>query len=77
MHEIRIPKFGMSTVEVDVTAVHVTEGQVVAVGDPIVDVDAEKTAATIDADVAGTVVDIRVETDGTYQVGDVVCVVAE
>jgi 2-oxoglutarate dehydrogenase E2 component (dihydrolipoamide succinyltransferase) len=73
VEEIRIPKFGMSTVDVDVTQIHITVGQAIAVGDPIVDVDTDKVTSTIESEVAGVVVEISVELDATYQVGDLVC----
>jgi 2-oxoglutarate dehydrogenase E2 component (dihydrolipoamide succinyltransferase) len=73
VEEVRIPKFGMSTVDVDVTQIHITVGQAIAVGDPIVDVDTDKVSSTIESEVAGIVVEIAVEVDVTYQVGDLVC----
>lgn len=73
MEEVRIPKFGMSTVDVDVTAIHISVGQAIAVGDPIVDVDTDKVTSTIESEIAGVVVEIAVESDATYQVGDLIC----
>ncbi len=73
MEEVRIPKFGMSTVEVDVTAVHVSVGQTIGVGDPIVDVDTDKVTSTIESEIAGVIIEIAVEVDETYQVGDLIC----
>jgi len=73
VEEVRIPKFGMSTVDVDVTQIYIAVGQAIAVGDPIVDVDTDKVTSTIESEVAGVVVEIAVELDATYQVGDLVC----
>ncbi len=73
MEEVRIPKFGMSTVDVDVTQIYIAVGQAIAVGDPIVDVDTDKVTSTIESEVAGVVVEVAVELDATYQVGDLVC----
>lgn len=73
MEEIRIPKFGMSTVEVDVTAIHVAVGQEIGLGDPIVDVDTDKVTSTIESEVAGVIIEVAVEVDETYQVGDLIC----
>ena len=73
MEEVRIPKFGMSTVDVDVIAIHISVGQAIAVGDPLVDVDTDKVTSTIESEVAGVVVEIAVEADATYQVGDLIC----
>lgn len=74
MHEIRIPKVGMSTVEVDITHLHVQVGQRVEVGDPIADIDTDKVTTTIEADAAGTVTEIAVTAGETYEVGDIICV---
>lgn len=73
MHEIRIPKYGMSTIEVDIVAVHAAVGQSVAIGDPIADIDTEKVSMVLESDSAGTVVEILVKDGDTAQVGDVVC----
>jgi pyruvate/2-oxoglutarate dehydrogenase complex dihydrolipoamide acyltransferase (E2) component len=73
VEEIRIPKFGMSTVDVDVTQIHITVGQAIAVGDPIVDVDTDKVTSTIESEIAGVIIEIAVEVDETYQVGDLIC----
>jgi pyruvate/2-oxoglutarate dehydrogenase complex dihydrolipoamide acyltransferase (E2) component len=73
VEEVRIPKFGMSTVDVDVTQIYIAVGQAIAVGDPIVDVDTDKVTSTIESEVAGVVVEVAVELDATYQVGDLVC----
>ncbi len=73
MHEIRLPKYGMSTIEVDVVELFVKVGQVLSVGDPVAEVDTEKVTMTLEADAAGVVTDIHVSGGETYQVGDVVC----
>ncbi len=73
MQEIRIPKYGMSTVEVDVTAVHVVVGQSVAMGDPLIDVETDKIVSTLESEFAGVVSEISVVPDATYEVGDLVC----
>ncbi|MGI8418066.1 MAG: biotin/lipoyl-containing protein [Nakamurella sp.] len=73
-HEIRIPKSGMSTVEVDITDLFVEVGQTVAIGDPIADIDTEKVTMTLEADAAGTVTKILVTAGDSREVGDVVCV---
>ena len=47
MHEIRIPKSGMSTVEVDITELFIEIGQSVAIGDSIAEIDTEKVTLTL------------------------------
>jgi pyruvate dehydrogenase E2 component (dihydrolipoamide acetyltransferase) len=75
--EIRFPKFGMSTVEVEVSSVFVTVGSSVEIGTPLVEVETDKVVTTVESDAAGIVSEIRVEPGGIYVVGDVVCVVSE
>ena len=48
MQEIRFPKFGMSTVEVEVVDVHVVLGGRVDVGSPVVDVETDKLLTTVE-----------------------------
>lgn len=71
--EIRVPKFGMSTVEVEVTQVFVTPGQILAIGDPVVEVETDKTIATIEAETGGTITQVIAEEGETYEVGDILC----
>lgn len=73
MIDIRIPKMGTSTVEVDVTNVMVTPGQHVSVGEPLVALESEKVSIDLEAEWAGTVVEVMVAAGNTYRVGDVVC----
>lgn len=76
MHEIRIPKSGMSTVEVDITQLYIEVGQLIAAGDPIAEIDTEKVTMTLEADAGGTVTEIRVAEGDSADVGDVVCILS-
>jgi pyruvate/2-oxoglutarate dehydrogenase complex dihydrolipoamide acyltransferase (E2) component len=71
MTEARIPKVGMSTLDVEVTEILVTVGQVVAVGDIMITVAADKIDLDVEALVAGTVSDIVVEVGEVIDVGQV------
>jgi pyruvate/2-oxoglutarate dehydrogenase complex dihydrolipoamide acyltransferase (E2) component len=71
--DIRIPKMGTSTVEVDVVGVLVKPGQHVSVGDPLVALESEKVSTELECEWAGTVVEVLVTQGNTYRVGDVVC----
>jgi pyruvate/2-oxoglutarate dehydrogenase complex dihydrolipoamide acyltransferase (E2) component len=75
--EIRIPKMGMSTVEVDILSVLVKPGDRVEVGQPLVEVESEKATFMVESDVAGTVAEVRVEEEDICEVGDVIVVVDE
>jgi len=50
---ITIPKWGMSMDEGTVTAWHIAEGEAVAAGDEVLDVESEKIAAAIEAKATG------------------------
>ena len=76
MHEIRIPKSGMSTVEDDITQLYIEVGQLIAAGDPIAEIDTEKVTMTLEADAGGTVTEIRVAEGDSADVGDVVCILS-
>ena len=77
MADIRIPKMGMSSVEVDVVKWEVRVGDIVEVGQPLVVVESEKVEMTIDAEIRGVVREIRVMEGETVEVGTVICRVEE
>ena len=72
MIEVRVPKLGMSTVEVDVAAVLVAPGDRVAAGQVLVEVEGEKTTLEVEAPAAGVVADVLVAEGDECNVGDVV-----
>ena len=77
MTDVRIPKMGMSTIEVDVLRVLVSEGQRVAPGDVLVEIESEKANYEVEAEVAGTVAELLVQEGDVRQVGDVVARIEE
>jgi pyruvate/2-oxoglutarate dehydrogenase complex dihydrolipoamide acyltransferase (E2) component len=77
MKEVRIPKMGMSTLEVDVLHVLVTPGQRVVAGDVLVEVESEKANYEIEAEVGGTVAEVLVKEGDVMEVGDVIARIAE
>ncbi len=77
MADVKIPKMGMSTVEVDVMKWRVAAGDKVSVGTPLVEIESEKAAMEIEAEVAGTVTEILVPEGETTKVGTVVCRINE
>ncbi|MCK9510796.1 MAG: hypothetical protein M0R28_06180 [Pigmentiphaga sp.] len=74
-HEIKIPKMGQSTVEVDLINWLVEEGQRVAAGAILAEIESEKATVEIESDVAGTVSEIRVRAGDTTEVGATICVI--
>jgi pyruvate/2-oxoglutarate dehydrogenase complex dihydrolipoamide acyltransferase (E2) component len=70
--EVRIPKMGMSTVEVDVVAVHVAPGDHVETDSIVVEVESEKANYEVEAGSAGTVKEVLVQVGDEANVGDVI-----
>jgi pyruvate dehydrogenase E2 component (dihydrolipoyllysine-residue acetyltransferase) len=70
--EVRIPKGGMSTVEVDVVAVHVAVGDAVEPSTVVIEVESEKATFDVEAGHAGIVREVLVREGDEARVGDVV-----
>lgn len=73
MHDVVIPKMGMSSVEVDIIEWHVAVGDAVERGTPLVDVESEKAILTIEAEEPGVVAEILLDEGSEAAVGDVIC----
>jgi len=69
--DVHIPKMGMSTVEVDVVAVHVAPGDRVEADTIVVEVESEKANYEVEAGTAGVVKEVLVEQGDEAKVGDV------
>ena len=72
MIDVQIPKMGMSTVEVDIVAVHVAPGDRVERDSIIVEVQSEKANYEVEAGTAGIVKEVLVREGEEAKVGDVV-----
>jgi len=72
--EIRVPKMGMDTTEVQVSKWLVTLGDTVAAGTPIVEVETEKVTFTVESETFGTITKITPPVGGTVAVGEILCV---
>jgi pyruvate/2-oxoglutarate dehydrogenase complex dihydrolipoamide acyltransferase (E2) component len=70
--DVQIPKMGMSTIEVDVVAVHVTSGDSVEPQTIVVEIESEKANFEIEAGHAGVVKEVLVREGDEAKVGDVV-----
>lgn len=73
MHEIKIPKMGQSTVEVDLISWLVKTGDRVEPGTLLAEVESEKATIEIESDVAGVVVEFLVGAGDVTEVGAVIC----
>jgi pyruvate/2-oxoglutarate dehydrogenase complex dihydrolipoamide acyltransferase (E2) component len=69
--DVQIPKMGMSTVEVDVVAVHVAPGDRVEADTIVVEVQSEKANFEVEAGTAGVVREVLVQQGDEAKVGDV------
>ena len=72
MIDVQIPKMGMSTVEVDVVAVHVVPGARVEPETIVIEIQSEKANFEVEAGTAGTVREVLVQEGDEAKVGDVV-----
>lgn len=77
MHEIRIPKLGLDTLECDIREWFVKPGDRVAKGGQLLEVESEKAVLVIEAEVGGTVRVIHTPAPATVAVGAVVGVIDE
>lgn len=77
MAEVLVPKWGSSMTEATVVRWHKVVGDVVAAGEPLVDLETDKVEATVEAPVAGILVEVLGLTDDTLPVGGVLAVVQE
>jgi pyruvate/2-oxoglutarate dehydrogenase complex dihydrolipoamide acyltransferase (E2) component len=75
--EVRIPKVGMSTVEVEVDQVLVTAGQRVEPHSVIASIAADKVDFEIEAGVAGVVEELVLAAGSVAVVGDVIARIRE
>lgn len=72
MIDVQIPKMGMSTVEVDIVAVHVKPGDRVDPSTIVVEIESEKANYEVEAGYSGFVTEVLVNKGDEMKVGDVV-----
>lgn len=77
MIDVRIPKVGMSTVEVEIDQVLVSPGERVQPGSVIAAVAADKVDFEIEAEVAGIVEEVLVSEGAVAEVGMVIARIRE
>jgi pyruvate dehydrogenase E2 component (dihydrolipoamide acetyltransferase) len=71
MHEIRVPKFGMSATEVEVLEILVSVGQQVTPETPVIEAASDKVDFTIEAEATGTVSEILCSVGDSVGMGEV------
>ncbi|HUZ21517.1 MAG TPA: biotin/lipoyl-containing protein [Acidimicrobiales bacterium] len=77
MIEVRVPKVGMSTIDVEVSSIQVRVGDRVAPTSVVVSVAADKVDFDIEAGAAGVVEELLVEEGSVVDVGTVVARIRE
>ena len=75
--EIRVPQLGESVVEATITRWLKKEGEAVAVGEPVVELETDKVNVEVPADQAGVLQKIAQPEGQTVAVGDVIGMVAD
>jgi pyruvate dehydrogenase E2 component (dihydrolipoamide acetyltransferase) len=75
--EFVLPDLGENISSVDVTAVLVSEGDTIAVDDPVLEIETEKSGFDVPSTVAGVVKEVKVQAGDKATVGQVLLVVEE
>jgi len=75
--EIRVPKFGMSGLEVEILELLVAPGDVVAVGQPVAEAASDKVDFTVESEVAGTVRQVVAGVGDMCEMGSVLMVLED
>lgn len=74
--QFKLPDIGEGVTEGEIVEWHVSQGDIVAEDDPMVEVMTDKATVTIGAPAAGTIADVRFQPGDVAQVGDVIVVIA-
>ncbi len=75
--EFKLPELGENIGKVDVTGVLVAVGDTIAVDDPVLEIETEKSGFDVPSTVAGVIKEIRVSAGDKAEVGQVILVVEE
>lgn len=75
--EFKLPELGENIGKVDVTGVLVSVGDTIAVDDPVLEIETEKSGFDVPSTVAGVIKEVRVSAGDKAEVGQVILVVEE
>ncbi len=75
--EFKLPELGENIGKVDVTGVLVSVGDTIAVDDPVLEIETEKSGFDLPSTVAGVVKEVRVSAGDKAEIGQVILVVEE
>lgn len=74
-HDVKIPKWGLTIERMTIVDWLVAVGDVVEKGQPICEVETDKSNSEIEAPVSGTLTAINGEPGTEYEVGDVIAAI--
>jgi pyruvate/2-oxoglutarate dehydrogenase complex dihydrolipoamide acyltransferase (E2) component len=77
MRNIVIPKMGMGTTEVEIFKWKVKEGDYIKEGDPIAEIESEKTSFEINSEYNGIIDKILVKEGDMVEIGGTICTLNE
>jgi pyruvate/2-oxoglutarate dehydrogenase complex dihydrolipoamide acyltransferase (E2) component len=72
VHEVRIPKLGLDTLDCEIRGWLVKVGERVRPGTPLLEVETEKVVVAIEADVEGVLREVYAQVGQTIAVGAIV-----
>lgn len=75
--EVRLPQWGTGMIDGTFAEWFKAVGDRVEVGDELAEVETDKVTSTLEAPVAGTLIEIRVEAGKTVNVREVVAIIQE
>lgn len=75
MHEVRIPKLGLDTLDCEIRGWLVKVGDSVKPGTPLLEVETEKAVMAIESDVEGVLREVRAHAGQTVAVGAIVALI--
>ncbi|MFL6119010.1 lipoyl domain-containing protein [Actinophytocola sp.] len=74
-HEVRLPQLSMGMSDAEIVDWYVADGEEVAEGADLVEIEAEKARQVITAPYAGTVRELRGDSGDVIEVRDLLCVI--
>ena len=77
MHDVQMPKFGLTMKSGEINEWFVGVGDHVSSGDALCEVSSEKITNSVEAFVSGTVAEILVEEGDEAPIGEVICRIKE
>ncbi len=77
MYDFIIPKMGEGDIDIEIMDIKVKAGDTIEEGDPIVEVESEKTSTVLESDKSGIIKEILIKVGDFVKVGTIVCRIKE